>query len=113
MDLKDIPAFFAALVGLFLFVPQLRLAWRGRGHVAWGTAGLSLVMSASWITYGILNGLAPVVVSNTVLLTMMVCVVTLQKTRGRAAPSRPSQDASPSQAKGSSNAVVINVKEMG
>ncbi len=82
IDWEEVPGYLATSASFFLFLPQIRLAWRGKGHVAWGTAAISLVISASWIVYGILHNLPTLIAANAFLLILMLLIVLLQKIRG-------------------------------
>ena len=78
LDWKEVPAYLAAVAAFFMFIPQVRLAWKGKGHVAWGTACISLFMSSCWIVYGAFHSLAAIMITNGFLVFMMGLIVILQ-----------------------------------
>jgi len=82
MDPKDIPAWLATAASCVLFMPQLRLACKGRGHLSFGTASISLFLSVSWITYGLLHDEYILVVANGVIMAMMALIVVMQCIKG-------------------------------
>ncbi len=59
-----------------------RLACKGRGHLSFGTASISLFLSVSWITYGLLHDEYILVVANGVIMAMMALIVVMQCIKG-------------------------------
>lgn len=81
VNVADVIAYNAAFVSSVMFIPQVRLAWRGEGGIAPFSACMSMWVFTSWLTYGVINTLWPVVVTNIATLSMMSTIMVLQWTR--------------------------------
>jgi len=80
--------YLAGTLTTISFIPQAWLTWKTRQ-----TAGLSLGMYAVfalgvalWLGYGLLIGAWPVIVSNSVTLTLAIFILALRLRHGAAAP---------------------------
>lgn len=84
VQIADILGYVAAGIGIVMFIPQVLQCWKTKDTKAVSFLSFSLLAAASvlWTTYGVLMQAYPIILVNSVLLTLSAFMLFLKRKYG-------------------------------
>ena len=80
----NIIGYIAAFIGAITFLPQVIKAWKTKRtkDVSFASFSLLALVSALWISYGLLLKAGPVILVNIIILTLSIFLLFLKRKYG-------------------------------